>query len=170
MRTGAEGVRPSEEERKDEETKDDEEEPDCSERLEAAMARECYGASCRPARGELPCSCHTSPTGISGQCVLCREEHTCAPMGHFVSLRTSMECLTSMGKGSPRRHAPMCPPGRMSDLSYYCGSCFCPEAERQLNRRSIELSRETDRLFWRYVRGLVTAVEVQEKCVSRVEE
>lgn len=40
VRAGAEGVRPSEDEMKDEETNDDEEEPDCSERLEEAMACE----------------------------------------------------------------------------------------------------------------------------------
>lgn len=40
VRTGAEGVRPSEEESKDEETNDEDEEADCREGLEEAMARE----------------------------------------------------------------------------------------------------------------------------------
>lgn len=44
---------------------------------------------------ELPCSCRDSPKGILGQCVLCREEHTCAPMGRS-GLRISIERLTSI--------------------------------------------------------------------------
>lgn len=40
VRVGAEGVRPSEEESRDEDRNDEDEEPDCSDRLEKAMARQ----------------------------------------------------------------------------------------------------------------------------------
>lgn len=57
---------------------DEEEEPDCNDRLEVAMTwEECQPSGAR----ELPSSLRASPTEISGQCVLCREEHPCAPMG-----------------------------------------------------------------------------------------